>query len=143
MKMELRFRNDKKVMKRKEDETYLDCAVSILESHVDGEVSIYGTHLVPESLSNTLDHVLDVRADSADGGNLFSYSKPFANTEGILSNTFQLHMKMTEVPDKSTAWPGYTNNSVFDCKSHPLREGNSIMGLDQLHDRTELPETRE
>ncbi len=50
-------------------------------SDVDRKVSIAEAHLVLEALGNTSDHVLDVRADSSDGGNVLSVTKPQVNLE--------------------------------------------------------------
>lgn len=38
--------------------------------HVDGEVSVNEAHLVQVALGNPRDHVVDVRANGADGGEL-------------------------------------------------------------------------
>merc|ERR1711988_1836670 len=49
------------------------------EMAVDGEVSIHSPHLVTESQGDSLEKVLDVRADGPDGSQLLLLTKPSLN----------------------------------------------------------------
>lgn len=123
--------------------SYLNGSVSILKGNVDGEMGIHGAHLVAESEGNSLDHVLDVGADSADSGELLADSKPLADAEGVLSNALHLHVQVTEVLADGSAWSGDVDDAVLDGERHSLWEHNGVVGLDQLHDLPGLPTKRQ
>ena len=122
--------------------THLNSSVSVLKGNVDGEMGIYGAHLVTESEGDSLDHVLDVGADGADSGKLFADSEPLANTKGVLSNALHLHVQVTEVLADGSAWSGDVDDAVLDGEGDSLWEHNGVVGLDQLHDLCGLPENR-
>lgn len=46
------------------------------DDDVDGEMGVYKTHLVREAVTDTLDHVLDGRADRAEAGDVLASSVP-------------------------------------------------------------------
>jgi len=50
---------------------------------VDGEMSVTETHLVLESLGDTTDHVLDVRADSSKRSRVLTVSEPDVDLQGL------------------------------------------------------------
>lgn len=102
-------------------------------------MSIYGAHLVAESLGDSLDHVEDVGADCTDGGDLLADSEPLAHAEHVLSDALELHVEVTEVADEGSSGSGDADNTVFNRECHSLGEGYSIVGLDQLHDPSGLP----
>lgn len=126
-------------MKHMNNFTYLNSSVSILKGNVDGEMGIYGTHLVAESDGDSLDHVLDVGADSADSGKLLTNSEPLADAEGALSDTLHLHVQVTEILADGSAWSGDMDDAVLDGEGDSLWEHNSVVRLDQLHDLPGLP----
>ena len=46
-------------------------------------MSVTETHLVLESLGNTVDHVINVRADSSKTGRVLTVSEPDVDLEGL------------------------------------------------------------
>ena len=71
---------------------YLNGPVVVGEGDVDGEVCVDGAHLVAIALGDALDHVLDVRADRADGSDLLAHTEPLAHAQTALSDAF--HRKL-------------------------------------------------
>lgn len=60
-----------------------DLNILARKTDVDGEMGINESHLVKESTGDTDDHVLDVRADSTDTGELLTVSKPQVNLDEL------------------------------------------------------------
>lgn len=63
----------------------------------DGEVSIHGSHLVMKAPCNTLDYVLYMTADSANGGPFFSISPPLVNRSLFLPKETWFYIDVVEV----------------------------------------------
>lgn len=100
-------------------------------------MGVYGTHLVDVSLGDTLDHVLDVRADGADGGQFLADSEPFADAEGALVLLEDLETQMTEGTAQLSARTLNLDKAVVDGEGNSFGELNNVAALDQLHS---LPE---
>ena len=59
----------------------------VLAGHnVDGKVSVDGTHLVQVALGDADNHVLNVRAHGADGGELFADAEPLLHANLLLAD---------------------------------------------------------
>ncbi len=63
--------------------TDLNSVALVVVVDVDGKVRVHETHLVTESLGDTSDHVLDVRAHGADACQLFTGSPPQVDTNRV------------------------------------------------------------
>lgn len=74
-----------------------------VDGSVDGEVIVYETHLVSETLGKTDHHVVDVRADSADGGKLLALGEPHVNTDfAFVSHDLDIYIQVLEITGELT-----------------------------------------
>ena len=71
---------------------------------VDGEVSIDKSHLVLKALGDSLDHVVDVRADSPDGSIVLSLAVMHSHSQLVLGSTLDLQVNMLELLGKFSSW---------------------------------------
>lgn len=81
----------------------LNALLLINNGQVDGEMGIGRAHLVLETLGNTLDHVLDVRADGANASQVLVATEPNGNLELVLSRAGNLQGDEGEVALKGSA----------------------------------------
>ncbi|GMT19707.1 hypothetical protein PFISCL1PPCAC_11004, partial [Pristionchus fissidentatus] len=118
-----------------EEVTDLDRFSAVLEGDVDGEMGIHGTHLVTVSLGDSLDHVVDVGNNGADGGDLLAGSEPLADTDLVVSllDLLHLHVEVTEVSSEGSAGSSDVDDAVLDGEGNTLGESHNIEGLDLSH----------
>ena len=101
-----------------------DFDVSSSTVDIDGEMRVYKSHLVKESSGDTDDHVLDMRAHSANTGELLARSEPQVDLNVILFNFcainfFSLgdlaafHWNVLELTFKGTKLSGYLDFAAF------------------------------
>jgi len=67
------------------------------KGHIDGEMRVYETHLVKESLGDTNHHVVNVRADGTDACELLTGGEPDVDADRGLSDLFEVHLDVLEV----------------------------------------------
>ena len=48
----------------------------LINSYIDGEVSIYETHLVTITMSNTGNHIVNMRTDGTNNSNILVETEP-------------------------------------------------------------------
>ena len=60
------------------------------------------SHLVEEAAGDTDDHVVDVRADGTDAGELGTLGEPKVNAD-LLADLLQVHVDVLEVAGELTA----------------------------------------
>ena len=89
--------------------TDFDLGTILVNSNVDGEVSVHKTHLVTVTMGNTGDHVLNVGTDRTDNGNILVETEPQIDDDFI---TFLLDINklVREVTAESTT--GSLNNDT-------------------------------
>ena len=91
----------------------LDLGSILVDSNVDGEVSVHKTHLVTVTMGNTGDHVLNVGTDGADDGNILVETEPQIDDDFI---TFLLDINklVREVTAESTTGSLNDDTSVLN-----------------------------
>ena len=91
----------------------LDLGAILVDSNVDGEVSVHKTHLVTVTMGNTGDHVLNVGTDGADDGNVLVETEPQIDDDFI---TFLLDINklVREVTAESTTRSLNDDTSVLN-----------------------------
>lgn len=72
------------------------------EGDVDGEMRVDEAHLVEEAASDADDHVVDVRADGADAGELGTLGEPKVDAD-LLADLLEVHVDVLEVAGELTA----------------------------------------
>ena len=101
----------------------LNALLAIDNGQVDGEVSVGRAHLVLVALGDTLDHVLDVRADGADAGQVLVATEPHAQLQLVLASAGNLQGNEGKV-----ALQGTTGTSDLDLAAGQIngnyRQGN-------------------
>lgn len=85
-----------------------------------------GAHLVAIADRDALDHVDDVGADGADGGEFLAHAEPLANSQVMLRLTRDLHVQVTEVADECTAWASHLDHALVQRVGHALRELHGV-----------------
>lgn len=75
-----------------------------VEGNVDGEMRVDKAHLVDETAGDADDHVVDVRADGADAGELGTLGEPKVNAD-LVADLLQVHVDVLEVAGELTAGP--------------------------------------
>ena len=73
-----------------------------VKGDVDGEMRVDESHLVEEAAGDTDDHVVDVRADGTDAGELGTLGEPKVNAD-LLADLLQVHVDVLEVAGEFTA----------------------------------------
>lgn len=113
----------------------LDCISR--QCNIDWEMRIDKAHLVDEPLSDTGNHVINVRADGSDASKLFASSKPEINLNSIslvsffvfVFNNSAVHGNVLEVAFKSAAGSShfdFTSIALdFDCESRRRDDSES------------------
>merc|ERR1711934_977559 len=74
--------------------------------HVDWEMRVDGSHLVPESAGDADGHVVDVAADGSEGGFLSHGCPPFGDSARLSAGLLELDLQVAKVSAKSTSWSG-------------------------------------
>lgn len=104
-------------------------------------MSVHRPHLVTEAQRNTLDHVLDVTTDRADGSQLLSVSPPFVNSEPLLllAKETEFHVDVIEVPPEGS--PGALHNNCASLQSDVdiFRNVDGLIAENGLHSETQTP----
>lgn len=72
------------------------------EGDVDGEMRVDEAHLVEEAAGDADDHVVDVRADGADAGELGTLGEPKVDAD-LLADLLEVHVDVLEVASEFTA----------------------------------------
>ena len=93
--------------------TDFDLLTILVNSNVDGEVSVHETHLVAVTMGNTGDHVLDVGTDRSDNGNVLVKTEPQVNNDVVLFLS-DINKLVREVTTKSTTGSLNDDTSVLD-----------------------------
>lgn len=116
-----------------EEITDLDQPAVVGGGDVDGEVSVDGPHLVLVAGRHALDHVLDVGADRADGGQLFSDPEPFHDDQLVFSLLLHVDLHVAKVPaeDSSRATDGHLAGIHF--QEDVFRDFHRLRRVDDLH----------
>merc|ERR1719340_368874 len=77
--------------------TDLNKSASLSDGTVDGEMRIHSPHLVQVAIGESLEHVLDVTADSPHGSNLLLLTKPFLDLDGLGISHVDIDSQMLEL----------------------------------------------
>ena len=109
----------------------------LLNNNVDGEVGIHRPHLVMEAQCNTLDHVLYVTTDCANGGQFLSVSPPFVNTEPLpcLSKETEFYIDVIEVPPQGASGALHDNCPSLQGNVDIFWGVDSLVAENGLHSR--------
>jgi hypothetical protein len=108
--------------------TDFDQAASLRDGAIDGEMSVDSAHLVLVAVGDALDQVLDVRADSAHGGQLLLLAEPFLNLEGLLVWHVDVDGQVSEGLGQGSAGSLDGNDPGLDADVNALR-----VGVQNLH----------
>merc|ERR1719309_150475 len=116
--------------------TDLYSLVVVSDNAVDGEMGIYSTHLVLESLGHTLNHVADVGADSAHSSHFLALAKPFL--DGDFGTFLSLLDKEVDFKELEGALQPSTlalngHDAVLDLDGHILGDKHRLIGADSPH----------
>ena len=96
-----------------EEVTNLHLLSLLVDSNVDGEVSVHKSHLVTVSVSNSSHHVLDVGADRSHDSDVLVKSKPQVNNN-LSVFLLDVNKLVAEVTTKSTARSLDDYTSILD-----------------------------
>lgn len=107
------------------------------QGNVDGEMGVHESHLVEESLRDTDEHVLNVRANGTDASELLTGGEPKIDADALGLNTFliggsedtQVHVNVLEVTGKFTTWSLDVDNAGLDGDFNCWREGEKEVGV--------------
>merc|ERR1712018_630470 len=77
--------------------TDLNKSASLSDGTVDGEMRIHCPHLVQVAQGESLEHVLDVTADSPHGSDLLLLTKPFLDLDGLGISHVDIDCQMLEL----------------------------------------------
>lgn len=99
--------------------TDLNGRVVVSNAGIDWKVSIYKTHLVAESLSDTGDKITDVAECCTDGGGGFARSKPRIDLELLFSGLFvgnelEIEVEMLEIASEGSPWSFHFDDLSLD-----------------------------
>ena len=75
-------------------------------------------------LGNTGDHVVNVRAESSDTGNLFALGEPAVNAEGVLANELELEVEVLELAAQGATGALNTHTAGIDLNLDTLGDGH-------------------
>mmetsp|Transcript_27276 Transcript_27276/g.32258 ORF Transcript_27276/g.32258 Transcript_27276/m.32258 type:complete len:102 (+) Transcript_27276:296-601(+) len=84
-----------------------------LHIHINWEMRVHKSHLVEESLSDTNDHVLNVRANGTHAGKLFAVGEPEVDAD-LVSDFHEVHVDVFEGAVECSAWACYGYITGFD-----------------------------
>lgn len=98
--------------------TDLDERAALADGGVDRKVSVHKSHLVLVALDHTLDHVLDVSADGAHGGDLLLGTEPLLNLDLLLADLVDVDASVLEAALESTARALDSHDSGLDKYLH-------------------------
>merc|ERR550519_2987044 len=95
--------------------------------------SVDSPHLVHESHGDSLDHIVDMAADSSDGCQLFLLSKPFFNLEGLFVDHVNVDGEMAELLLQGS--PGSFHRHLSGLHRHLdfIRDGDQLGTVNILH----------
>ena len=110
----------------------LDSVTLTVDNHVNGEMGIHVAHLVLEALGNTGDHVVDDRADGADGGNVLASTVVDDEAKLVLTIELDLNVQVTEVLVKLTTGALDVDNARLDVDSNTLRDSKFVVLVNVL-----------
>jgi hypothetical protein len=111
----------------------LDEGAALGDGAVDGEVSVDGAHLVLVALRDALDQVLDVRADSSDGGQLLLLAEPFLDLHELLGRHVNVDGQVSERLLEGSTGSLDGDIPALDGNVDPLGHGHLLMGVQNLH----------
>merc|ERR1719242_1161184 len=89
-------------------------------------MSIDGSHLVLVSLNDSLEHVLNVRADGSDGSQLLLLPEPFLHLDGISVHLVDVDGQVLEGLGEATSGPLHSH-------LHTLGDLDKLKGVNFLH----------
>ena len=93
--------------------TNFDLSTVLVDSDVDGEVSVHETHLVTITTSNTGNHVLNVRTDGSDDSNILVETEPQINDD-LVAFLSDINKLVSEVTAESTTGSSNDDTSVLN-----------------------------
>merc|ERR1719230_1783441 len=112
---------------------HLNESAALTDGAVDGEMGIDGPHLVEIALGDTVDHVVDVGADSPHCSQLLLASKPFFNLDGVLVWFINIHRQVAELLGKGTASSFDSHLASFDGHINNIRDSDNLETVYVLH----------
>ena len=89
----------------------------LVDSNVDGEVSVHEAHLVAVSVSHTGDHVANVRADGSHNRDVLVKSEPEIHVHSV-SFLADVHKLVREVTVQRTTRSLHDHSSILDEHGH-------------------------
>merc|ERR1719154_431286 len=93
---------------------------------------IHSPHLVQVTLSDTIEQVLDVRADSPDSSELL-LAKPLLNLDGISISHVDIDSQMLELFSKGAPGSLDSDSTRLNRSLKSLRNGDQLKRIDFLH----------
>jgi hypothetical protein len=84
------------------------------ERHVDGEVAVHEAHLVNEAFGHAHEHVIDVRADCSDAGQLLAVREPQVDANALSADAAEVHVDVLEVAGEDAAGTLDGDNAGLD-----------------------------
>ena len=118
----------------------MDDLTSIGNVTLDGEMGIGESHLESESISDSFDHVLDMRSDGVDTCFLLSLSQPHLDTDLVVVVFGTNHVESTvfegSLQDAQRTFHAYVSTLEIDV--HVLRDVDQLFGQNCFHLDIEL-----
>lgn len=101
-------------------------------------MSVHRPHLVAEAQRNTLDHVLDVTTDGANGRQLLSVSPPFVNPQPLLllPKEAELDIDVVEVPPQGSSGALHDDGASLQGDVDILGNVARLVAENGLHPRS-------
>jgi len=113
----------------------LDLGLILADTSVDGEVSVYETHLVFVTLGNTSDHVLDVTSNSTNASNGLTIREPHLKNDVLVLVAIDGHIEVadvTEITSELTTRTLDLDDLAVDLNSDVLRDGDFLNKMENL-----------
>merc|ERR1719242_7476 len=79
--------------------------VPLSDGTVDGEMRVHSAHFVQVALSDSLEHVGDVTADSPHCCQLLFLTKPLLNLDGVLIHHVDIDGQVLKALLQASPWP--------------------------------------
>lgn len=113
--------------------TDLNLGTLVLDVNVNGEMGVDVTHLVPEALGNTSDHILQNGLNGTHNGNVLTAAVEHLDLDLIGRDLVESDINVLEVLLQGTTGSSDTDNTSFNLEVNTLRDVQDLLALDVLH----------
>lgn len=113
----------------------LDHLIVLVSGTIDGEMSIYWSHPILEPFSDPFEHVLNMGANSSNGGQFFACAEPFLYEELLLANHLEIQLRLIEVSNQCPTRSTNDDLSVLYFDGDIVRYDDRLIRTNSLHSR--------